>query len=64
MRVKRVLVLAAFAAAALGAAQPAAADHDCDEYPNNHCYDCVQAPCYPEDYPPYLLRLIFGEPDR
>lgn len=63
MRLKRVLVLAAFTAGALGVAQPAVATHDCEQNPNTHCYECVRYPCYPEDYPPYLLDLIFGEPD-
>ena len=65
MRAQRLLALVAFAAAAgIAGTQPAAATHDCDKNPNYHCYECVRYPCYPEDYPPYLLDLIFGDPER
>lgn len=64
MRLTRALVATAFAAAALGGMPAASATHDCDQNPNTHCYECVRYPCYPEDYPPYLIGLIFGDGDR
>lgn len=53
----RLLAAAALAAAAaFGTGTPASADtRDCDVQP---CYECVMAPCYPEDYPPFLLDKV------
>ena len=57
MRLTRVLAAAAFAIAAATAAPAAASPPDCEEHPEQ-CYDCVIAPCYPEDWPPFLLDKV------
>ena len=59
MRMTRVLLAAAIGAASLTAftAAPASAHYDCEEHPH-HCYECVMAPCYPEDWPPFLIDKV------
>lgn len=54
MRLSRLLVAAALAGAAF-TATPASAD--CETNPEE-CYDCVMAPCYPSDWPPFLLDKV------
>ena len=55
MRMTRVLAAAALAVASLSSFAPASAA-PC-EYPD-HCYECVMYPCYPEDWPPFLLGKV------
>lgn len=58
MRIARVLAAAAVGAASLSTfATPASAHNDCEEHPH-HCYECVMYPCYPEDWPPFLIDKV------
>ena len=60
----RILAAAALGAVLAFPALPAHADHvDCETYPDQ-CYDCVQAPCHPDEWVPYVLEKVFGPPER
>lgn len=57
MTVRRVLAAASLAAAALAPATAVAGPENCVTHPQN-CYECVMYPCYPQDYPPFLLDKV------
>ena len=57
MRMTRVVAAALFAVASFSAFAPASAHNDCEEHPH-HCYECVMYPCYPEDWPPFLIDRV------
>lgn len=54
----RLALAAVVAAAALLPATAASAEEDnCVTHPEN-CYECVMYPCYPRDWPPFLLEKV------
>ena len=53
--VTRFVVAAALAVSSF-AAVPASAEPECDEV--HPCYECFMSPCYPEDWPPFLLDKV------
>ena len=58
MRMTRVVAAALFAVASFSAfTAPASAHNDCEDHAH-HCYECVMYPCYPEDWPPFLIDKV------
>jgi hypothetical protein len=56
----RALLLAATAVASLTTVAPVhASAPNCVTEPEQ-CYVCYTKPCYPQDYPPFLLEKLHG----
>ena len=59
MSLTRIATAAALAAAAFAPATAVASPENCVTHPEN-CYVCVMYPCYPQDYPPFLIDTVTG----